>query len=44
MNAYKDWKEGYITQAEYNSIRRQEAYEYEQYLEERYTEEEEEDE
>lgn len=40
MNAYKEWQEGYITQAEYNSICNQEAMEYAEQMERKWNDEE----
>ena len=40
MNAYKEWQEGNITQAEYNSICTQEAMEYAEQMERKWNDEE----
>lgn len=38
MNAYKEWQEGNITQAEYNSICTQEAIEYAEQMDNKWNE------
>lgn len=40
MNAWKDLKEGLLTDAEYNSIRSQEAFEYEEEMRTKWSDEE----